>query len=417
MPSVLVPGDNGINVIVNYDQPAYAALAQQFVGPTSLVYDTFSGPVGATYTIYDGIDVETYAVGATTNGGIGGVLYLISDSYFFNQHILSGYGTNLVLYVQEGAGTVVGGGADTVVIAAGNPQDGTGDWNITESGSSQIFLTDSTGNDTVTIDGSSTVVGGNGNLLVYGSNGYTSERTGQFVPGASAIFAPNDGRTLTFVGGAGSDTVVANAAGGQIVAYGGTGPGATTYWLGAAQATLINADGNMVVHSGSAADPALRYFGGAGSEDTIPAGERSTFTGTMVFSGASNGNVFVTNDGNQFIDAFGATGNGNQFYAGTGTDYLIGGAGNDYLFGGSGISTLTGGGGDNVFAFGIAQGGDVTVSDFGAGDAVELLNGVTITGQDTTSDPGSLLVTLSDSTTVTFTGLTSDLSSGQVFHF
>jgi hypothetical protein len=37
MPSVLVPGDNGINVIVNYDQPAYAALAQQFVGPTSLV--------------------------------------------------------------------------------------------------------------------------------------------------------------------------------------------------------------------------------------------------------------------------------------------------------------------------------------------------------------------------------------------
>jgi hypothetical protein len=59
----------------------------------------------------------------------------------------------------------------------------------------------------------------------------------------------------------------------------------------------------------------------------------------------------------------------------------------------------------------------VTVSDFGAGDAVELLNGVTITGQDTTSDPGSLLVTLSDSTTVTFTGLTSDLSSGQVFHF
>jgi Ca2+-binding RTX toxin-like protein len=414
MPSVLVPGDSGDTVIVNYDQPAYAALAQQFVGPSSLVNETFTGPVGGTETLDLGIDVQAYAVGATTDGGIGGSFYLIDPNEASERHILSGYGSNVFLDDPLGGGTIVGGGADTVVIGGDNQGSLEGSWDIVESGGSQIFLTDTTVDDTVTIDGSSTVVGGEGDLLVYGSNGYTSEQTGDFVPGASTIFGPGDGATLTYVGGAGSDTVVAT---GPVVGFGGTGPGATTYWLGDAQSEVNNTDGNVVVNGGDGADAAIDYFGGAGSEDTIPADQRAMFTGTLVFAGAADNNVFVTNDGNQFIDAFAATGNGNQFYAGSGSDYLIGGSGNDYLFGGAGDSTLSGGGGSNAFVFGIGPGGDVQVTDFSASDALELLNGVTIAGEDTTSDPGNLVMTLSDSTKVTFAGLTSDIPSGQVFHF
>ncbi len=407
-----MPGVSGADVLVDYDQPSYAALAQGFVGPTSLVYDTFTGPAGGTETLGSSIDVQAYAVGATTDGGIGGTLYLIDPNVTPGPPILSGYGSNVFLDIPHGGGgTIIGGGADTVVIGDAGPDSGA--FTIVESGNSQVFLTNSTASDTVTIDGSSTVVGGDGNLVVHGSNGYTSEQTGQFVPGASDIFAPADGATLTYVAAAGSDTVVANA-GGPVIGFGGTGAGATTYWLGDGPATLVNSDGNMVVHGGSGA---VDYFGGAGGEDTIPAGDRALFTGTVVFNGASADNLFVANDGNQFIDAFGASGNGNSFYAGSGTDYLIGGAGNDDLFAGSGVSTLSGGGGSNVFGFGIGPGGDVTVTDFNAADVVELLNGVTITGEDLQTDPGNLLVTLSDNTRITFTGLTSDLASSQVFHF
>jgi Ca2+-binding RTX toxin-like protein len=105
------------------------------------------------------------------------------------------------------------------------------------------------------------------------------------------------------------------------------------------------------------------------------------------------------------------------FYAGAGDDTITAGSGNDILFGGAGDSTLTGGAGYNVFAFADQAGGSTstdTITDWGSSDVLELV-GVGIQSQDLSS--GSLSVSLTDGTTINFTGVTSDLNPDQVFSF
>lgn len=62
----------------------------------------------------------------------------------------------------------------------------------------------------------------------------------------------------------------------------------------------------------------------------------------------------------------------NRLEGGSGNDVLDGGDGDDVLVGGSGDDTLTGGGGADSLIFAAASSGVDTITDFGAGDAIEV---------------------------------------------
>jgi len=59
-------------------------------------------------------------------------------------------------------------------------------------------------------------------------------------------------------------------------------------------------------------------------------------------------------------------------YGHAGNDTLDGGAGNDILIGGGGDDLLTGGAGNDRFVFGASDTGNDTITDFSAGDVIEL---------------------------------------------
>ncbi|MFO0997375.1 MAG: S8 family serine peptidase [Alphaproteobacteria bacterium] len=76
-------------------------------------------------------------------------------------------------------------------------------------------------------------------------------------------------------------------------------------------------------------------------------------------------------DGNDTV-----TGNAldNALYGGRGNDTLMGGAGNDTLVGGPGADKLTGGAGKDVFEFDSLKDSGDTITDFSAGDTVNVHN-------------------------------------------
>ena len=214
---------------------------------------------------------------------------------------------------------------------------------IEQTGSGAVAIAGGDGNDTIFAAGSGTVAGGAGNNLIE-ANG-----SGLVVLSeGSDIISVGAGTATSIVGGVGSPTVFGSA--GATMAY---------------------------YNVGSAGSPVL--FGGAGAE-------------TLDAAGASQ-NVIM--------------------WGGAGNDVLIGGSGNDTMVSGT-AATMTGGAGANSFVFfrEATGGAHDVVTDFSAADSVF------IEGFDTAQSAGSLQanasvgadgvkLTLSDSTTITFSNLTS----------
>jgi Ca2+-binding RTX toxin-like protein len=288
-----------------------------------------------------------------------------------------------------------------VLVGVGNFEGtaavGLGDVLLTDNNTvtDQVVLT---GNDTnltfVAGAGGGTVLGGDGtDSVTFTSGNWQLNNT------------PNVNNT-TLVGGSGFDVFAAgsgdstvDAGTGTLFAFGNNGT--QTYNLSTGAAYIVAGPGTSVINDGGAG---LTTVAGSASSDTT-------------FTGPSSGNIFIAGGGAETLNAAGSTG-ANVFYAGTGDNTITGGTGNDILFGGSGSSTLTGGGGADTFAF-VGQTGASTstdtISDWGSSSALELIGGVSISSE-AVNDQG-LLVTLSDNTTITFTGLTQDLSESQVFTF
>ena len=112
--------------------------------------------------------------------------------------------------------------------------------------------------------------------------------------------------------------------------------------------------------------------------------------------------------GDETLSAAGAT-TGVEIAGGSGNDVIIGGSGNDTLVAGAGDDTLTGSTGSNSFVVLANPGHDNVITDFNASDevllggndtAAFLLATAVVTGAGVT-------LTFSDSTEVTFFGLTS----------
>jgi len=123
------------------------------------------------------------------------------------------------------------------------------------------------------------------------------------------------------------------------------------------------------------------------------------------------GQILVAGAGNETLSAFGSSGQ-HTLFGGSGRDLMIGGSGRDTLVAGGGNETMTGGKGADTFTF--VQGhadGTVLISDFGAMDQIDLLNygrneiANALKTQHATN--GAATLTLSDNTTLTFTGVSS----------
>ena len=256
-----------------------------------------------------------------------------------------------------------GNGNDTIVSTNGRSDtiNAGGGHNALQIGSDDLVL--STGDDTVVASGSTSdtimATGAHATDLIYGS--------------VSNIYFVSDGGSATIFGGSGSDTF-----------FGGKGPD--------------------LVHGGTGGDNYL--FAGTGQATLFGGGE-----GDQLLAAGTENQVLHAGVGNETL--FGGFGSGNNtFFAGAGADQIAGGTGKDTFVAGTGSATITGATGNDLFLFTKGQaGGTDLITDFTSGaDTVGLVgygkNEASLALKSQQIVAGSTTITLSDSTKITFTGVT-----------
>ena len=381
MPSVTVNGASG-SVVVNYDSANYAAAAYNLLteaGAKGYGSGTVPGYLvtpGQNVVVPDGTTIigigDDTVISATTPT----ITNVYDSSTATNQLVFAGDDVTMLFGTSVGGGELLASGNDTISVASGWMVGANGEGAmIFASGTDTLF---GSGADTIVADGNDTVFGGVGSTIYGGANG-----------------------SLLYVGGSGPDTVEPGA--GNMTAFGGS------------QQTfdITIGDATIVAGSGTSTNPDTYTINGGSGLTTYFAADNSSVS----FSGNSSGNLFVSSSttGNRdTINASGASGS-NVFYAGAGNDSIVGGkGGGSVIWAGSGNDTLMGGGaGGNIFGFVAGAGGNtVIIGDFNSTDKLLLNPGVSIMSQ--TIGASDLTVTLSDSTTIIFTGLQSDITPGEI---
>jgi Ca2+-binding RTX toxin-like protein len=254
--------------------------------------------------------------------------------------LTGGGGTDTVSYAAAATAVIVnlttgtatgGGGADTLV----------GFTNIIGSNLNDTLTGDSGAN---TIDGG----GGTDTMTYAGSSAVsvsltTGTNTGGDAAGDVLVSIEN------VTGSAGNDTI--EGSGGNNVLNGGSGGNDTLSYANAAGPTGITISLALVT---------AQVTGGSGTD---------TVTG------------FDNLIGSAFADKLTGDGNANLIIGGAGNDTINGGIGNDTISGGLGHDALTGGAGSDIFVYTDADFGSTasdatlhsdTVTDYGAGDKIDL---------------------------------------------
>ena len=218
------------------------------------------------------------------------------------------------------------------------------------------------------------------------------------------------------IGGAGNDTLIANARGGLADGLGGNdfvegGAGNDTLYGGAGSDTLYGFDGRDLADGGDGND----NLNGHGGNDTLAGGAgNDTIAGGNDQDLLAGGDGPDTVNGNQGNDTVsGGTGN-DLLFGGAGNDSLAGDAGNDTLAGDLGNDTLTGGAGSDLFQFAAGSGRDrITDFSFAEGDRLQLPRGTAYTlGQAT---DGAAMVSWGSSDSVVLAGITrSSVTAGWI---
>lgn len=340
------------------------------------------GDAGLTYdylTIGDGLATTVTATGSgpfQVLAGTGGLDYTgLSGS----QTVLAGGGT-------------VGSAANTIQL----------------DGGSNNYIAVGGGSDIVTNMGSGTVwAGGSTNLI-----------TTSTVSGASNFVVLARG-TATVNSGAGNDTVFSGGVGNVVVSV---GSGTMDFIGGANNATVFGSSGNTTTLIGGSggsityvtnAHGAAQYHAQGGSEILDASGSNGSNIAYGAFGQSGMGTMIGGSSGD-YLDALNSQA---SMDGGLGNDTLVGGRFNSTVAG-SGNVTLTGGAGDDVFLFknGYAGGHDY-VTDLGATDIVNLAyygynqQGIDQMIASAVVSGGSSTVTLSDSTQITFIGVSTLHSS------
>jgi hypothetical protein len=358
----------------------------------------------------------------------------------------------------SGAANITIGGADTVLVAAINAEA-----SITGAGGDNriIFVTGQNVFDGTADTGGDTVVAGSGQDTIFASlAGSTTVFSGtgeakivlQDTTAASAgggindIVYLQDGANTVYASGA-WDAVIATlenqtiygytsdagtvASGSILVAVlqpnsDGTGSGNDLVNAAGTDSVFVfdNQSGNTI--DGGAGN--LNFLGGDSVSASIGLGTGNAYVfgsagDNLTFSSetATGGNgILVAGDGSETLNGAAAT---NTLYitgdstATAANDLFVGGSGTNYLTAGTGNETLQGGTGTNYFQVNESASGaaNLTISDFSTvgGSTLFLDGGYTQADvQDiynaTTDDAnGDLVVTIGNSTTLTFTGITS----------
>lgn len=301
-----------------------------------------------------------------------------------NETILSGSG-DFTFFTGTGSGFIGAGGGNNQIVES---VTGGGNWQIyTGNGNDSILAL--SGDNTISAGtGHNQIVLGSGNNLVYSA-------------GADTISVTGGGSDTISVTGKHSDVVHGGA--GNLVFVGGAGP--STVFGGSGSETVFGGSGKGVYVGGAAGHNVI--FGGAGAASITGGGD-----GDLLYAGGSKGDVLRAGAGNETLTGLLSSGK-DKFYAGSGSDSLVAGSGADTLFAGTGSATMVAGTGADIFAFvkGQAGGADV-IQNFGSapGQKVSLQgygpNAVQQALQSQQLVGGSTVITLSDGTKVTFTGVT-----------
>lgn len=343
-------------------------------------------------------DSGTYLI-STGNGnetvnasGYGTVATDLGNSAIF----LSGYNTALSI----GQDTVVTGVGQSTVYSSGSNSDIVGGTapggllyvSLTGAGSTVSTFDSDT---SVTVAGSGDIVGG----------------------GIAASNFVVTGTADTIIGGSGPETVSATS---SPVIFDGTGP--LSFIGGAGTATIVGTPGGteaITVGAGGVLFSANASNAGSINTSTITSGMGATTVfgapdGVVNFVGSLGGGVFLAYGGNETLNAAGSS-TSNLFSAGSlgGSASLVGGSGNDTILAGNGSTTMSGGAGSNAFAFfDGSTGGHDYITDFSSTDSLFLIGYASTQSaasllSSATVGPTGVTLTLSDSTQITFTNLTS----------
>jgi hypothetical protein len=373
---------------------------------------------GAASTVPAGYAAGYLLSGAATlqDAGGGGVLIAAAaNATLLGQanDVLFGGNANETMIASNGAETLFGGtGANLIELGASTATADTqgADTIIGSSGSATINASGAPiyfgGTGTALFNALSTtatLVGGSGNQTVNA--------------GAANIEMFAGAGLLTFNAGSGASTVVSGSGGASLTGgtggllYFGTGP--STYTAGTAVDTVLGFTGSLTATGG--ANGTLFFTGTAGNNNVSTGTGSTTIIGfgannTLTATGAGNNVIAASGDAGT-INGANSTGN-NTFFAFGATDVVIGGSGQTAMESGLGNHTLIAGSGSTLFE--ILAGTlnrQITIGNFDVTqDFVKLQGYDTGAGAaalaSAVTTGGSEVLTLSDGTSITFTGVT-----------
>ena len=368
---------------------------------------------------------------------------------------IDGAGGDDELYGEAGDDEIYGGdGDDTIDGGTGDDTiDGGAGADDISAGSGDDIVYGGEGNDTIYgYEGSDTVDGGAGDDYI---NTRTSTGTGQpdtgfDHPDSSALDYSADSDPSndmdTVYGGAGNDTILTGDDNDYIEGgdgddtidagfdddevYGGAGN--DTIQGGEGNDTIDGGDDNDIIYGDVSPDSddyaAFSYYELDDNGETTSADSDPTNNSDVIYGGAGNDTIYGQDDAD-------------TLYGGDGDDTLDGGIDNDTLYGGAGNDTLLGGEGDDTI---YAGGGDTVTGGEGSDTIIidpSLLDGnaITITGSEdddgedndvldlsdvdldwsskpitySEDDPESGTVTLTDGTTISFSGIETVICFGK----
>ena len=374
MSTVTVLGAHSQIFTLTYDTAANAALARQLAaaitagvkdGTLLPAVDT-DGPPPTLPSGAAGQFVQTNNGATFLTPGYKAFVDIAPQSVVFgsgdaDESVLSSIGS-LNFAAAGGSGTVVAGGGNNRVFIPGGDN---GDWSVNTGMGDDSVLAFGGGNNTV-------FAGGGNNAILLGNGKSVVQSTGDDTVSASGGQA-----TITAVGNT-SDLIF----GGAQLFYVGTQGGSATVFGGSGSDTFMGGSGPDVAHGGTAGD-------------------------NLLFAGTGHATLFGGGDGDQLF-ASGAA--GQELHAGAGNETLNGvfASGADTFFASTGNTTIAGGGGPDLFVFTNGQsGGTDLIQNFMSGqDTINLQgygkNEVADALKSQTVTAGSVTITLSDSTKITF---------------
>jgi Ca2+-binding RTX toxin-like protein len=265
-----------------------------------------------------------------------------------------------------GKNTVFGGAGDDIIYG------GTGN-DVLRGGPGNDTIYGGGGNNQIYGDeGDNQLFGGTGNDAIYGGSGNDRLDGGGginqlFAGTGNSTLVVNDWRDVALgKDGGGGDTleVAPSFAASLRGKFSGLSPdGSTTFVMGSSPAgRTLPAETNEFKWQVDPRIEQVRLTGDDG-HDVVASDRGNTIWGNdgdnRLYGGAGDDVLYA---GGGADTLYGGGGN-DSLHAGSGNDFLYGDAGDDVLYGGSGESELHGGEGDDLYIFGLAEGGKSTVFD------------------------------------------------------